>query len=77
MIPIKLRIRKEAKEMLTLKEANLQDAQKEYEFIRAIPENEIYLRVQKDNPASLHVMLASGGYIHHEDTHHIYVRITK
>ena len=181
MIPIKLRIRKEAKEMLTLKEANLQDAQKEYEFVRAIPENEngftnpdfgvsfeefvsvslprmiewsegrnlpdgfvpetylflweeneiigqfrirhhlcpslieggghigyfirkdlrnrgygkkglaltlekarkiipeneIYLRVQKDNPASLHVMLASGGYVHHEDTHHLYVRITK
>ena len=40
-----------------------------------IPEDEIYLRVQKDNPASLRVMLFAGGYVHHEDDGHFYVRI--
>jgi len=42
-----------------------------------IPEDEIYLRVQKDNPASLRVMLSAGGYVHHEDEGHYYVRIKK
>ncbi len=42
-----------------------------------IPEEEIYLRVQKDNPASLRVMLYAGGYVHHEDAGHFYVRIKK
>ena len=42
-----------------------------------IPEDEIYLRVLKDNPASLRVMLSAGGYIHHEDNSHYYVRIKK
>lgn len=42
-----------------------------------IPEDEIYLRVNKDNPASLHVMLNNGGYIHHEDENKYYVRISK
>lgn len=42
-----------------------------------IPEDEIYLRVNKDNPASLHVMLNNGGYIHHEDNDKYYVRIKK
>lgn len=42
-----------------------------------VPEDEIYLRVNKDNPASLHVMLHNGGYIHHEDEHKYYVRIKK
>lgn len=42
-----------------------------------IPENEIYLRVNKDNPASLKVMLHNGGYIKYEDEHKYYVRIKK
>ncbi len=42
-----------------------------------IPEDEIYLRVNKDNPASLQVMLHNGGYIHHEDENKYYVRIQK
>lgn len=42
-----------------------------------IPEDEIYLRVNKDNPASLHVMLKNGGYIDHEDESKYYVRIKK
>lgn len=44
---------------------------------KIIPEKEIYLRVNKDNPASLHVMLSNGGYIHHEDESKYYVRIKK
>ncbi len=42
-----------------------------------IPEDQVYLRVNKDNPASLHVMLKNGGYIHHEDESKYYVRIHK
>lgn len=42
-----------------------------------IPENEVYLRVNKDNPASLRVMLKNGGIIHHEDENKFYVRIKK
>lgn len=42
-----------------------------------IPEDEIYLRCLKTNPASLRVMLFSGGYIHHEDAQHFHVRIPK
>ncbi|MBQ9119478.1 MAG: GNAT family N-acetyltransferase [Lachnospiraceae bacterium] len=42
-----------------------------------VPEDEIYLRVNKDNPASLRVMLKNGGYIHHEDEEKYYVRIRK
>ena len=42
-----------------------------------IPEDEIYLRVNKDNPASLNVMLHNGGYVEHEDDHKYYVRIKK
>lgn len=42
-----------------------------------IPEDEIYLRVYKDNPASLKVMLHNGGYIKYEDEKHYYVRIKK
>ena len=42
-----------------------------------IPEDEIYLRVNKDNPASLRVMQKNGGYIHHEDESKYYVRIEK
>ena len=42
-----------------------------------IPEDEIYLRVNKNNPASLRVMLHNGGYIEHEDEQKYYVRIKK
>ena len=44
---------------------------------RIIPEDEIYLRVSRENPASLHVMLANGGYIHHETADRYFVRIPK
>lgn len=42
-----------------------------------IPEEEIYLRVNKDNPASLQVMLHNGGYIKYADEDKFYVRIKK
>lgn len=42
-----------------------------------IPEDEIYLRVNKNNPAYLHVMLHCGGYITHEDESKYYVRIKR
>ncbi len=42
-----------------------------------VPEEEIYLRVNRDNPASLRVMLKNGGYVHHEDGERYYVRIHK
>lgn len=44
---------------------------------KIIPEDEIYLRVNKDNSASLRVMLRNGGTIHHEDKGKYYVRIRK
>lgn len=47
------------------------------EIYDKVPEDEIYLRVNRDNPASLKVMLKNGGYIHHEDEHKYYVRIRK
>lgn len=47
------------------------------EASKIIPEDEIYLRVNKNNPASLSVMLKNGGYIHHEDNEKYYVRIRK
>ena len=40
-----------------------------------VPEDEFYLRVNRDNPASLHVMLKSGGRIVAEDEDKYYVRI--
>ncbi len=40
-----------------------------------IPEDEIYLHVQKDNPASLKVQRKNGAYIHHEDEEGYYTRI--
>ena len=42
-----------------------------------IPEEEIYLRVSKDNIASLKVMQHNGGYISYEDDYKYYVRIKK
>lgn len=42
-----------------------------------IPEDEIYMSVNKDNTASLKVQLNNGAYIHHEDDKHYYTRIRK
>ena len=42
-----------------------------------IPEDEIYLRVNKENIVSLKVMLHNGGYIDREDALKYYVRIKK
>ena len=44
---------------------------------KIVPEEEIYLRVNKDNPASLKVMLKNGGRIDHEDETKYYVRVGK
>ena len=40
-----------------------------------IPEDEVYLRVNKDNIPSLKVMLANGGKIYREDENKYYVKI--
>lgn len=40
-----------------------------------LDEAEAYLSVNKSNPASLHVMLANGAKIHHEDEEKYYTRI--
>jgi len=42
-----------------------------------IPEEEIYLRVNRDNLASLKVMQKNGGRIVNEDDEHYFVRIKK
>lgn len=42
-----------------------------------VPEDEIYLRVNKDNPASLKVMQKNDGKIVGEDEGHFFVRIPK
>lgn len=42
-----------------------------------VPEDEIYLRVNKDNPASRKVMLNNGAYSAGEDEEHFFMRIQK
>ena len=42
---------------------------------RIVPEEEIFLRVKRDNPASLHVMLHNGGRIVSGDDKYFFVRI--
>ena len=42
-----------------------------------IREDEIYMSVHKDNPASLKVQMKNGAYIHHEDEQEIYTRIKR
>jgi len=42
-----------------------------------IPEDEIYLSVNKNNPASLRVMQKNGGYIVGENEERYFVRIKK
>ena len=44
---------------------------------KIVPEDEIYLRVNKNNPASLHVMLNNSGKVVGEDDTHYFVRIKK
>ena len=42
---------------------------------KIVPENELYLHCNIDNPASLRVMIKNGGVIHHKDQSGYYVRI--
>ena len=42
-----------------------------------IDEDEIYMSVDKNNPASLRVQIKNGAYIHHEDDKEFYTRIKK
>ncbi len=42
-----------------------------------IPEDEIYMSVHKDNPASLRVQLKNGAYIHHENEAEYYTRVKR
>ena len=63
--------------MLYVKKANVEDIEKEWAFVRDMPEDEFYLRVNRDNPASLKVMQKNGGRIVKEDDGHYYVRIKK
>ena len=42
---------------------------------RIVPEEEIYLRVLRNNPASLRIMIKNGGRIAGEDEAHYFVRI--
>lgn len=42
-----------------------------------IPEEEIYMSVHKNNPASLRVQEKNGAYIHHEDEEEYYTRIKR
>ena len=61
--------------MIYIKEANIEDTEKEWLFVKDMPEDEFYLRVNKDNPASLHVMLNNGGRIVSENENKYFVRI--
>lgn len=47
------------------------------EAFRLVQEDELYLSVNKSNPASLRVQLHNGAYIHHEDDEHYYTRIPR
>ena len=47
------------------------------EAASVVPEEEIYLRANRDNPASLKVMLKNGGAVRYADEAKIYVRIPK
>lgn len=48
--------------------------EKAWQMIR---EDEIYMSVHKDNPASLKVQMKNSAYIHHEDEREIYTRIKR
>jgi hypothetical protein len=42
-----------------------------------IKEDEIYMSIHKDNPASLRAQIKNGAYIHHEDEKEFYTRVKK
>ena len=42
---------------------------------RLVKEDEIYMSVNRDNPASLRVQEKNGAYIHHMDDKEYYTRI--
>lgn len=44
---------------------------------KIIEEDEVYMSVNKDNPASLRVQIKNGAYIHHEDDVEYYTRIKR
>lgn len=66
--------------MIYLKEANVEDAEKEYQFIKDIPEYENgfenkYYGCSIDNPTLLKVQLNNQVYIYHSDEKEHYTRI--
>ena len=48
--------------------------EKAWQMIR---EDEIYMSVRKDNPASLKAQMKNGAYVHHEDEWELYTRIKR
>ncbi len=62
---------------MELRKINKEDAKAKWQYTTALPEDEIYLRVNKDNIASQKVMLKNGGKIVGEDEGHFFVRIPK
>lgn len=44
---------------------------------QTVPEEEIFLRVRKDNPASLKAIRRNGAYLADEDEEHFFLRIPK
>lgn len=67
-------IKKECRGKGYAKEALRLAVEKAWEII---PEDQVYMSVHKDNPASLHVQLANGAYIDREDDECYYTRISK
>jgi hypothetical protein len=63
--------------MLELKKMNYEDAFLQWECVSSLPEDEIYLRVLKNNVASFKVMTSNGGYVADEDQEHYLLRIKK
>ena len=62
---------------MELRKINLKDAVDQWEYTTALPEEEIYVRVNKDNLASQKCMLANGAYKAGEDEEHYFMRIAK
>lgn len=67
-------IRKEFRGMGYANEGLRMTIEKAWEII---PEEEIYMSVHKDNPASLKAQLKNGAYIHHEDEKEYYTRVKR
>ena len=62
---------------MELRKINTKDAVAQWEYTTALPEDEIYLRVNKDNIASQKCMFANGAYKAGEDEDHYFMRIPK